>query len=220
MLYPQAKDKTLSDQLFKNPTSEYRGTPFWAWNCHFDKEELLRQIDVFKEMGLGGFHMHVRTGMDIEYLSSDFFNYIKACVNKAKERRMLAWLYDEDRWPSGAAGGMVTANECFRQKYLLFTPKPNEVAEPLAVATATANGGRSNNGRLLACFDIILDEEGCLKSYHIVDADAKTGGTKWYAYLETPLPNPWYNYKTYVNTLDKAAIDKFIEITYKRIKSR
>ena len=57
------KNKELSKELFRAPTSEYRGAPFWAWNCDLERDELLRQIDVFKEMGLGGFHMHVRTGM-------------------------------------------------------------------------------------------------------------------------------------------------------------
>ena len=60
MIYKQNYLNSLPDSLFKNPTSEYRGTPFWAWNCALDKNELLRQIEVFKEMGLGGFHMHVR----------------------------------------------------------------------------------------------------------------------------------------------------------------
>ncbi len=43
-----------------NPSSEYRGCPLWAWNSKLEKEQLRRQIDTFKEMGLGGFHMHVR----------------------------------------------------------------------------------------------------------------------------------------------------------------
>ena len=67
MLYPRNLEKTLSDELFRNPTSEYRGTPFWAWNGELKEEELLRQRDVFKEMGFGGFHMHVRSGMATEY---------------------------------------------------------------------------------------------------------------------------------------------------------
>ena len=37
---------------------------------------------------------------------------------------------------------------------------------------------------------------------------------KWYAYLETPVNDPWYNNQTYVNTLSKEAIDRFIEVTY------
>ena len=41
MLYKRNKEKQLDIELFKNPTSEYRGTPFWAWNTELDKEELL-----------------------------------------------------------------------------------------------------------------------------------------------------------------------------------
>ena len=63
MLYKRNRDFHLDDELFKNPTSEYRGAPFWSWNCELDREELLRQIDCLHKMGFGGFHMHSRTGM-------------------------------------------------------------------------------------------------------------------------------------------------------------
>ena len=43
--------------------------------------------------------MHVRTGMDTEYLSDEFMQLIRSCTDKAKSEKMLAWLYDEDRWP-------------------------------------------------------------------------------------------------------------------------
>ena len=73
MIYENnTKKERLSRELFKNPGSEYRGTPFWAWNCKLEEEELHRQIDVFDEMGLGGFHMHVRTGLENEYLSDEY----------------------------------------------------------------------------------------------------------------------------------------------------
>ena len=45
MLYPKNKSKTLSDELFRSPTAEYRGTPFWSWNCKLEEKELLRQIE-------------------------------------------------------------------------------------------------------------------------------------------------------------------------------
>ena len=80
MLYPKNQAKQLDPQLFKNPTSEYRGTPFWAWNGKLDDEELKRQISVFQKMGLGGFHMHVRTGLDSPYLSDDFMEHINCCI--------------------------------------------------------------------------------------------------------------------------------------------
>ena len=50
MLYKKNGSKTLSEELFKNPTAEYRGTPFWSWNCTLEKKELLRQIEELKKM--------------------------------------------------------------------------------------------------------------------------------------------------------------------------
>ena len=72
MFYDKNKSQELDKNLFKNPTAEYRSTPFWAWNSKLDKTELLRQIEVFKEMGFGGFHMHVRQGLETEYMSEEF----------------------------------------------------------------------------------------------------------------------------------------------------
>ncbi len=33
MLYKKNSAGALDRGLFERPTSEYRGAPFWAWNC-------------------------------------------------------------------------------------------------------------------------------------------------------------------------------------------
>jgi hypothetical protein len=71
LTYPRSA-LPFSRELFKNPTSEYRGCPLWAWNNKLDKDQLLRQIDNFEDMGMGGFHMHVRTGLDTEYMGEEY----------------------------------------------------------------------------------------------------------------------------------------------------
>ncbi len=217
MLYPRKKDPVLSQELFKNPTSEYRGTPFWAWNCELKKDELLWQLEVLKEMGLGGAHMHVRTGMATPYLSDEHMALIKACVDKCRDEKMLAWLYDEDRWPSGAAGGLVTREKKYRARHLLMTMHPYATEGIYSeISEMSGRSGRSNNGYLLACYDVALDENGCLQSVKVIKPEEAAEGRKWYAYVETDPPNPWYNNQTYANTLDKETIQKFIEVTYER----
>jgi hypothetical protein len=54
--YPKST-APFSAELFKNPTSEYRGCPFWAWNTKLNQSQLLRQIEYFEAMGMGGFHV-------------------------------------------------------------------------------------------------------------------------------------------------------------------
>lgn len=221
MLYKKNSSATLSDELFKNPTSEYRGTPFWSWNCKLERNELLRQIEIFKEMGFGGFHMHVRSGMATPYLSDEFMELIQACVDKAKDEDMLAWLYDEDRWPSGCAGGIVTREKQHRTKYLLFTPTPysNESFKTIA-STSTAAASRTENGKLLAKFDIVLDEKGCLENYRLLRDGDVPDGEVWYAYMETSPESPRYNGNTYVDTLSRPAIERFIEVTHEKYKEK
>lgn len=217
MLYPKNQSPELSRELFKAPTSEYRGAPFWSWNCRLDKDELMRQADILGQMGFGGYHMHVRSGMDTPYLGDEFMSCIRACVDKAEKNGMLAWLYDEDRWPSGFAGGLVTKDEKYRIRYLLFTPfSYEEVAGKIRSGNEQATALRSGNGKLICRFSVTLDDDGCLASYRVLGdkEEADEGGRVFYAYLESPHTSPRYNGYTYVNTMDKAAIERFIEITH------
>ena len=92
MFYSKKDEKELTDKLFENPTSEYRGAPFWAWNTTLEKDEMMRQIDGFKKMGFGGFHMHARVGLESEYLGGRFMDMVRACTDKAKENGMRAYL--------------------------------------------------------------------------------------------------------------------------------
>ena len=202
MLYKKNSEHTLSEALFKEPTAEYRGTPFWAWNSYLERDELLRQIDVMKEMGLGGFHMHVRTGLKNAYMSEEYLARVRDCVEKAKSENMLAWLYDEDRWPSGAAGGLVTKDVRYRKRCLYLTP----FAEDLEDST------------FLACYDVMLDDDGYLASYRRIGKDDPAQGDKWYAEQKINEPDSWHNNQTYVDTLNPDAIRRFIEVTHEQYK--
>ena len=217
MLYKRKGEPKLSQELFRDPTAEYRGTPFWAWNCKLEQSELDRQLEIFKKMGFGGAHMHVRTGMATKYLSDEFMTLIRNCVAKAKSENMLAWLYDEDRWPSGSAGGEVTKEKRFRARHMLFTHDAREdltarYGDPKSKEVFAENGG------LIACYDVELDRNGKLVGWRTVDPEDTPVHEKWYAYMEIHRASSWHNGQTYVDTLNKAAIDRFIEITHETYK--
>ncbi len=222
MLYTKNNNKQLDIKLFEKPTSEYRGTPFWAWNCKLCENELKEQIENFKIMGMGGFHMHVRTGMASPYMNSEFMNYIGMCIEEAKQKDMLAWLYDEDRWPSGTAGGKVTQdNPDFAMKNLMFTTVPYSKDFVSSVDSVGGRGGRrEENGVLLAVYDVVLNADGTLAEYWVIDENSTPKGIKWYAYLECAVADPWFNNSPYVDTLNPKAIEKFIEETHEKYYKR
>ncbi len=211
MLYEKNNAPVLDKDLFANPTSEYRGAPFWAWNCKLKKDVLLRQIEYMKEMGFGGFNMHTRSGMDTPYLGEEYMDMIKACRDKAKEEGMYAWLYDEDCWPSGFAGGFVTQTKAYRNKMVVFSPNPADFADK---ESGTAEG----KPYLLAVYDLHLDEDGSLVRYSRIDAEEPAQGIKRYAYVAAGTNTPRYNNQAYVDTMSKEAISEFIRITHEAYK--
>lgn len=212
MLYSKSRTKNLDYDLFVNPSSEYRAAPFWGWNCELNEQMLHRQIKFLKKMGFGGFHMHPRSGISIKYLGEEFMLLIESCVKKAKDEGMFAWLYDEDRWPSGFAGGYVTKDKALRQKIVVFSEdKPEFVSKE--------EGIKTGKPYLLAIFDIIINDDGKMLSYKMIDENDIVNGVKKYVYVTTPQESGIFNNQTYVDVLSAEAIEKFIKTTHEKYKA-
>jgi hypothetical protein len=98
----------LKSQFF-NPPSEYRSAPLWDWNEQISKEGISFQMEEFKKAGIGGVFVHPRPGLLTEYLSNEWFELFDFTVQKGRELDMKVWIYDENSYPSGFAGGHVPA---------------------------------------------------------------------------------------------------------------
>ncbi len=197
-------DRKFLDE-FASPGSAYRGKPFWAWNGKLEPEELRRQVRVMHRMGLGGFFMHSRVGLDTAYLSDEWFECIKACVDEAERLDMEAWLYDEDRWPSGAAGGLVTRNPKYRMRSLVLTvlSKPRDLKwgkDTLAAFTARVDGSTAADVKRIAKGKRPrkLAKGQSILLFRVVPAPCAS----------------WYNGYTYLDTMNEEAVAKFIEVTH------
>lgn len=218
MLYKK-KNAPFSEEDFKNPSSEYRGAPFWAWNCKMEESDVSDMTDMFEEMGMGGAHLHSRTGMALPYLQETFMDRVKQACECAREKDMLVWLYDEDRWPSGYGGGYITSDDRYRTRIMIWSPEPLGDVWEQNLWNVVANGKctRSNNRRLLAIYSVTLDEEDWLQSYRQIteeEINQVDPDTIWYVYMEISGDNQWFNGQAYTNNLDPETIKKFIEVTH------
>lgn len=99
----------------------YRTIPFWSWNDKLETEELKNQIHWMNDNGIGGYFMHARSGLQTEYLSEEWMQCIDACIGEGQKLDMKNWIYDENGWPSGFAGGKLLENEKDRDRYILYT---------------------------------------------------------------------------------------------------
>lgn len=192
------------------PDASFRGKPFWCWNHKLEHDELLRQLTVFKDMGMGGAIMHSRTGLKTEYLGDEWFELINACADRAEQLGLEAWLYDEDRWPSGSAGGKATRDERFRMKYLRLTIVPP--GQPASWP----------------------DEQHFLDSFSADVEGLRLGAYTRIAYGATPAPgqslllfswelmapHSFYNGAAYLDTLDRAATEHFLHLTHDQYAAR
>jgi len=114
------KHSELKNLLADIKVNKYRAIPFWSWNDKLEKEELVNQVKWMKENGFGGYFMHARSGLITEYLSDEWFDCIKACVDAGDECEIESWAYDENGWPSGFVGGKLLEEPNNCNKYLTY----------------------------------------------------------------------------------------------------
>ncbi len=213
--------KTDLFEIFKNPGAEWRGKPFWSWNGELREDEVRRQINIMRQMGLGGYFMHSRAGLITEYLGEDWFDLINAGADEGERIGMEAWLYDEDRWPSGSAGGMVTADPRYRMKSIVLCEQ--------------SPAGFVRTEDMLYCFAARIDGVDMWGYRPIGDGDdaqavcetlsketdGKPGNIRILSFSIVPdKPNSNYNGNTYIDTMSRAAVDRFIEMTHEQYKEK
>ena len=200
---PRLSDAELM-KLFDSPTAAYRGKPFWSWNGELNRDELVRQLHVLKDMGMGGAFFHSRTGLITEYLGDEWMNLTNACADESKTLGMEAWLYDEDRWPSGTAGGVVTQNPEFRSRFVSM-----KIVEP---------GAYESSERFIAAFSVKLDGLNFTDAKRLHPGDREGDSSRKVLTFEIELmkEGSFYNGATYVDTMNPAATAKYIELTHER----
>ncbi len=187
-------------KLFANPPSEYRSAPLWNWNEQISEEGIDFQMKEFKKAGIGGVFVHPRPGLLTEYISDDWFHLFDYTIQKAKELDMKVFIYDENSYPSGFAGGHVPAE--MPDSYKHGTGLKLETQEKLNISTSDTIEVvlKKTNDGFSDITSKISEENGKVGDYYIF--------SKTY-----PAKSHWYGGFTYVDLLYKGVTDKFMEIT-------
>jgi len=113
---------------------------FLSLNDRLDEAECRTQVRRLAANGWGGFYMHVRWGMAEAFLGPRFMRAIQAMVDEAAICGLKAWLYDEDRWPSGSGGGLAGLDPALRQRHLVRRAPGWQLAENETLVHADASG--------------------------------------------------------------------------------
>ena len=196
----------MDKRAFQDPDNAYRPVPFWAWNDWLDDKELVRQIEEMQKAGWGGFFMHSRGGLETSYMTDQWMDRVRTCVEEARRRGMHAWLYDEDKWPSGFAGGMTTLKRPEYREHALvcrMARRYDGAAEDVAVFAAQQKSGKLREIR------------------RVYSQQPDVGLTYLHFYQWTsPLGNPWFNKTAYSDQLSVDAVREFIRNTYEAYRDQ
>ncbi len=202
------KDKTAPaintfEQLinvFSDPPLEYRPVPFWVWNKDVSKEDIDRSLRDLKKIGFGGVFIHPRYGLMTEYLSGKWFELVKYSRDVAKELNMKVWIYDENSYPSGFAGGHVNEQmpESYNQGVMLVPNKTDKLSsdEDQQVKYVFKN----INGKWQNITANAAKENGSSGQYMVFT-------------LRNFPKSKWYGGFSYVDLLEKGITEKFLDIT-------
>lgn len=185
----------------QDPPSEYRSAPLWDWNDKITEEGIDFHMKKFKEGGLGGIFVHPRPGLITEYISEDWNHLFDYTVKKGKELGMKVWIYDENSYPSGFAGGHVPAE--MPDAYSHGSGLSYKVQDTLKTDTTSYEAVfKLENNQLKEITSSLKEEQGHVGKYYLF---AKTYSKKGY----------WMGNYPYVDLLYKGVTQKFMEITMK-----
>lgn len=188
---------------FQQPPSTYRPAPFWVWNDEITREKIREQLIGFKEAGMGGVFIHPRMGMITEYLSEEWYELYNYSLAVCDSLDMLLYLYDENAFPSGFAGGHVPAE--YPEAYNQGNGLQMHVLQQLSLSAGSK-------------YPIILKQEN-EKFINITDnwENYLTITGDYYAFSKTYFQtgDPWFGGYTYADLLLEGMTEKFIDITFK-----
>jgi len=189
--------------VLPEPGSEFRSLPFWAWNSRMQHDELRRQIQDMKEKGLGGSFIHSRDGLETPYLSQEWLEDVGVSADESAAQNLELWIYDEDKWPSGSAGGLVSKSnpEEFTAKGLTLEILPSPDMPVLL----------GENEKLISQICARIDGR------RILFYDE--GDVKIVLRREISRSSEWYNGYAPSDNLNEKAMRRFIELTHENYKA-
>jgi hypothetical protein len=189
---------------FADPPREYSSAPLWVWNDLLTEEQVVDTLRSLATQKVKQAFVHPRPGLMTPYLSADWFRLWNAALKEAERLDMNLWIYDENSYPSGFAGGFVpeamteSQGRGLGMREIKEAPKWQE--DTLAVFRLTDKSYEDVTSR-------------------VRDAQALPEDR----YLEVSVmrakPGPWYGGKWYVDLLYPGVTQKFLSITldaYKR----
>ncbi|MHB8523828.1 MAG: glycosyl hydrolase [Limisphaerales bacterium] len=193
-----AVDSAAVRGLFANPPREHSTGPLWVWNDMLTEQEIVDTMHDLAGQQVKQVFVHPRPGLMTPYLSPDWFRLWKIALREAKRLDMNVWIYDENSYPSGFAGGWVPElmpESRGRGLSLREAKTPPKWKDDL-IAVYRLDGDRIDN-----------------VTVQVRAGDTLTEARYVVASVVRAANSPWNGDRCYVDLMYPGVTEKFLEIT-------
>ena len=193
-----AVDSAHVKALFHNPPREYSTGPLWVWNDMLTDEQIRSTLRDLAQQKVKQVWVHPRPGLMTPYLTEEWFHLWKVALDEAKRLDMNVWIYDENSYPSGFAGGWV--------------PEVMPESRGRGLKLAETKTPPIWDDSLLAVYRLDADKA------ENISAKVKTGelsgeGRYLVASILRAANTPWNADRSYVDLMYPGVTEKFLEVT-------
>jgi len=184
--------------IFADPPTQYSTAPLWTWNDDLTEEQVLESMRDLADQDIKQVFVHPRPGLMTPYLSEQWFGLWDAVLKEAERLDMNVWIYDENSYPSGFAGGHVP-DQLPDSRLHYLTAKKVQIPEW--------------EEHVYAVFHVSGSAQ-----YEDVSSKVRAGkslpkGQYLVIYVKPEINHPWFGGKFYVDLLQPGVTEKFLEVT-------
>ncbi len=206
---------------FANPGTDFSSAPLWVWNDLLTEDQIRSTLADLNRQNVNMAFVHPRPGLATPYLSDDWFKLWDAALDEASKRNMKIWIYDENSYPSGFAGGYVPdampESRGFGFNVEVFDSLVDE------------NGAWQAGSSVVYVVEQLQDGSTIDRTKEVLEArssekpipDKSENGLCWIiGRLQLAEASQWYGGKTYVNLMTKGVLDAFVGFTHEEYRRR
>lgn len=192
------------ERVFANPPCDYSTAPLWVWNDMLTEAQIRDTLRDLASQHVKQVFVHPRPGLMTPYLSKEWFDLWRIALDEARELDMNVWIYDENSYPSGFAGGFVPeAMPESRGRGLVF----QEIKQAPVWQTNWVAAYRVDGQSCINVTEALRSGQAVPEGRYVAAQVQRAGTAGWHG--------GWW----YVDLLYPGVTEKFIEITmdaYKR----
>ena len=204
---------------FANPGVDFATAPLWVWNDLLTDEQIRSTLEDLNKQNVNMAFVHPRPGLATPYLSKDWFHLWDVTLDEAKKRGMKIWIYDENSYPSGFAGGFVPdAHPEYRGSGL----------DVVIVDNLVDSEGKWQTGDSVSyVVELFSDGNTVDRTAEVLEAlknnqaipSKSSDDSRWIVgRIQLAQPSQWFGGKTYVNLMTKGVLDSFLGFTHEQYR--